>query len=44
VDVLFIWMDNFCNNVIAQIVGWENPDPIHKSETTMGVATHCHLR
>jgi hypothetical protein len=31
-------------NVIAQIVGWENPDPNHKSVTTMGVPTHCHLR
>jgi hypothetical protein len=25
-----------CQNVIAQIVGWENIDPIHKSERMMG--------
>jgi hypothetical protein len=31
-------------NVIAHIVSWEKPDPIHKSETTTGVPTHCHLR
>jgi hypothetical protein len=29
--------------VIAQIVGWAKADLIHKSETTMGVATNCHL-
>jgi hypothetical protein len=30
--------------VIAHIVGWKKPDPIQKSETTMGVTTHSHLR
>jgi hypothetical protein len=30
--------------VIAQIVYWAKPDPIHKCETTMGVTTHYHLR
>jgi hypothetical protein len=33
-----------CQNVIAQSVDWENPNPIHGSVTTMGVPTHCHLR
>jgi hypothetical protein len=31
-------------NVIAQVVGWENLDPNHKIETTKGKSTHCHLR
>jgi hypothetical protein len=34
----------YCQNVIAQIVGWENPKPIHEMEITVGESTHCHLR
>jgi hypothetical protein len=33
-----------CQNVIAQTVGWENPDPIHEMVITVGESTHCHLR
>ena len=29
--------------VITQILGWEKPEPKHKSVITMGVPTHCHL-
>jgi hypothetical protein len=29
---------------IAQIVGWENLDPIHEIEIIVGESTHCHLR
>jgi hypothetical protein len=32
------------DGVIAQIVGWEKPDPIHKMAITVGESTHCHLR
>jgi hypothetical protein len=31
-------------SVIAQTVGWEKPDPIHKMAITVGEFTHCHLR
>jgi hypothetical protein len=31
-------------NVIAQTVGWEKPDPIHWMAITVGEFTHCHLR
>jgi hypothetical protein len=30
--------------VIAQIVGWKTPDPIHKMVRTMRDSTHFHLR
>jgi hypothetical protein len=30
--------------VIAQIVGWENPNPIHKMARNMEESIHCHLR
>jgi hypothetical protein len=33
-----------CQNVITQIVGWENPNTIHNMDRTMGIPTHCHLR
>jgi hypothetical protein len=33
-----------CQNVIAQTVGWENPDPIHEMAIIVGESTHCHLR
>jgi hypothetical protein len=33
-----------CQNVIAQIVGWAKPDPIHKMVRTTRVSTYCHLR
>jgi hypothetical protein len=35
---------HWCQNVIAQYIYWEKPNPIHESVTTMGVSTHCHLR
>jgi hypothetical protein len=31
-------------DVIAQVVGWENPDPNHNMVTTKRTPTHCHLR
>jgi hypothetical protein len=31
-------------NVIAQVVGWENPNPNHNMVTTKRTPTHCHLR
>jgi hypothetical protein len=30
--------------VIAQVVGWEKPDPNHNMVTTKGTPTHCQLR
>jgi hypothetical protein len=30
--------------VIAQTIGWENLDPIHKMVRTIGVTTPCYLR
>jgi hypothetical protein len=29
--------------VIAQVVGWEKPDPTTKMATTLGHYTQCHL-
>jgi hypothetical protein len=34
---------NIIPHVIAQVVGWENPDPTTKIATTKGHYTHCHL-
>jgi hypothetical protein len=31
-------------HVIAQTIGWENPDPIHYMVITMGESTHFCLR
>jgi hypothetical protein len=31
-------------NVLAQVVGWEKPDPNHNMATTKRTPTQCHLR